>query len=731
MDLLRVKHPDFEIIVECSNFYGVWNKAKGNIGESALKSTYSWPDGVESVTWCPESDNEEEIFNGEPSKAVFFDNVDYPVWIEFDNDVKSASFGSDLQSENDKFTFRRHILAGCLNYGNEIGKSELNFSYRKGSENKHFSFGFEVLSSKLNYHDHWKSIVEDVEREYRMLSIDYLKRTFHGFSTSQDGENSDLIWWSVFAGEQEKFVKACKSIIERPQHRLRSYDVNLRADKLKRIPALVENELAEHRREPNHLYRVQEQQLSHDTQENRFLKYAVAQIAMKYERLKKSIENFKNVSVELKQKMDSSLTDLRRLQHHSFFRTVGQFKGLTQESQVLQKATNYSQVFRTWHMLRRAYSLNDGMYRLQTKDIATLYEIWCFIEVAHIVKEQLGEIDEVEQSRPEMSGLFTWGLSKDGNSCILFKKDGVELAEVVYNPTHNNKDKDDIALEGLVSPTVPQKPDIVLQLTKNDLQKNMKMTYLFDAKYRIDGKVKGVDVPPEDAINQMHRYRDAIYYKDRSADRVTAEDYELKKEIIGGYILFPGDGSPLDVQASKFQQTIKKVNIGAFPLRPKDKDNRVLLENFVKELIDAKATDTVKAVISQKGTTIEVPNRVLVGYVKQSSSQYYLNFENSCASLYYTGSKFPTTIALHNLHYFMPYIKGKGVRDVYEVVKIRTITAKEAKPDDDSAKENDLRLAFELKFSRCLFDDYVMTSLDIMETFKDTTFDELITKGEQ
>ena len=38
-------------------------------------------------------------------------------------------------------------------------------------------------------------------------------------------------------------------------------------------------------------------------------------------------------------------------------------------------------------LLRRAYSLNDGIYKLQTKDIATLYEIWCFIEVSHIVKE--------------------------------------------------------------------------------------------------------------------------------------------------------------------------------------------------------------------------------------------------------------------------------------------------------------------------------------------------------
>ena len=90
------------------------------------------------------------------------------------------------------------------------------------------------------------------------------------------------------------------------------------------------------------------------------------------------------------------------------------------------------------------------------------------------------------------------------------------LAELVYNPRHS--DKDDVkGIGDLVSKTVPQKPDIVLQLTKNDLQQGMKLTYLFDAKYRLE-KDGETDVPPDDAINQMHRYRDAIYYKSRHAD---------------------------------------------------------------------------------------------------------------------------------------------------------------------------------------------------------------------
>lgn len=100
----------------------------------------------------------------------------------------------------------------------------------------------------------------------------------------------------------------------------------------------------------------------------------------------------------MKHEMENVSATLKRLQNNPFFRTIGSFKGLNQESLVLQRATGYSQVYRTWNLLRRAYSLNDGIYKLQTKDIATLYEIWCFIEVSHIVKEQLHlNDDDVEQ----------------------------------------------------------------------------------------------------------------------------------------------------------------------------------------------------------------------------------------------------------------------------------------------------------------------------------------------
>lgn len=722
MELLTIEHKDFTMIVECTKFDGIWNKAKSNVGEDKLYSTYSWSDGVVSVKRTLDADHEIDIEQGVPAPATFFDNADYPIWIEFKDYVKDAQFGSILQNDNDRFSFRRHILAGFINYKNEIGRSEIQIIYKVDKETRAFRFGFEVLSTKLDYHKHWRTIVEDIEREYRMLSLDYMRRTFHGFSPDQNGEHPDIVWWSVFEGEQQKFIKACKSIIDRPRHRLHGEEVYLRADKLKQTPHNIENRLAEHRKEPAYLYRVEQHILSNDTQENRFLKFALHRISKRYEDLRQRIEAVKTASGTMKSAMLATSETLKRLQHHPFFRTIGRFKGINQESMVLQKATGYSQVYRTWNLLRRAYSLNDGLYRLQTKDIATLYEIWCFIEVSHIVKAQLHLDDEdVEhRNRMEMNGIFSWELGKGEHSRILFRKDGVELAELVYNPKNADKENDNVGMKDLVVPTVPQKPDIVLQLTKNDLQQGMKMTYLFDAKYRIEGKDKGVDVPPEDAINQMHRYRDAIYYKDYDANA-------LKKEVIGGYILFPGDGEPNDVAVSKFYKTIKEVNIGAFPLRPKDVENRKLLENFIDELIHTKSYETIAHIIPQKGAYVEVGNRVLIGLVKEDN-RLFQAFMDGTATLYYSGKQFPTTIALQDLHFFMPYIKGKGIRDVYEIVKVRTITGKEAKQtDEDDADSKALRLAFELRYVRKQYAEFqpIDTTKMIGYTFVDTTFDKL------
>ena len=678
MELLTITHQDFIMSIECGKFDAIWQKAMRNVGEENLTSIFSWSDGDVSVLKLDEEGNKHIINNGDVAPAIFFDNAEYPIWVEFKDYVKNARFGSILQSDNENFSFRKGILAGFINYGNEIGKSEILIDYIVGGELRHFKFGFDVLSTKLNYHEHWRKIIEDIESEYRMLSLDYMKRTFHGFSPDTSGDTPDLVWWSIFAGEQKKFIKAIKSIIERPRHRLHGIESYVRADKLTRIPISIENELAEHRKEQAHLYRVEQQVQSNDTQENRFLKYALGQITTKYDALKRKIESIKGASDPFKGEMDSMLNTLKHLQRNPFFRTVGRFKGLNQESMVLQKATGYSQVYRTWNLLLRAYSLNDGIYRLQTKDIATLYEIWCFIEVSHIVKELLGiDVDVDHRNRMEMNGVFTWELGKGEHSRILFRKDNVELAELVYNPKHTEKENDSISMENLVVPTVAQKPDIVLQLTKHDLQKDMKMTYLFDAKYRIDGKVNGVDTPPEDAINQMHRYRDAIYYKEHSSA-------ELKKEVIGGYILFPGDGDKADVEVSKFYKTIGEVNIGAFPLRPKDVENRNLLVKFIESLIGKASTEILDNSIPQKGLyyTLEEPKDavyMILTLDEEVNKDVNAVLDGKADTIIMGRKGMEETKDIQAVRFIAPIIPGGHIEGYYKVVKANLAHVKDEK----------------------------------------------------
>ncbi len=197
--------------IECSKFDAIWGKAVQNIGAARLLSTYTWTDGVESVVRSDDS-GEVQLQQGQAAPAVFFDNADYPVWVEFANGVREASFGSMLQSENERFGFRRGILAGFVNYGNEVGRSEIAISYRVGTETRRFVFGFEVLSTKLDYHDHWRKMVEDIEAEYRMLSLDFMRRTFHGFTPDTREKRPNWFGGASFRASSESFCRPAATL---------------------------------------------------------------------------------------------------------------------------------------------------------------------------------------------------------------------------------------------------------------------------------------------------------------------------------------------------------------------------------------------------------------------------------------------------------------------------------------------------------------------------------------
>ena len=126
--------------------------------------------------------------------------------------------------------------------------------------------------------------------------------------------------------------------------------------------------------------------------------------------------------------------------------------------------------------------------------------------------------------------------------------------------------------------------------------------------------------------------------------------------------------------------------------------------------------------ITKKDVKYDKTKNVLISYVKSDNIEQYLD---RSAKIYYTGKKFPSTVALNKLFYFMPYLKGKGIRDLYLIKIARVGTRKEGQPDNDP---NDFRLVFELEFVDELFDTYQPIHLDIWQSFTDTNMTELFSK---
>ena len=117
---------------------------------------------------------------------------------------------------------------------------------------------------------------------------------------------------------------------------------------------------------------------------------------------------------------------------------------------------------------------------------------------------------------------------------------------------------------------------------------------------------------------------------------------------------------------------------------------------------------------------LEMNKNVLISLVKLDNVERYLD---QSAKIYYTGKRFPSTVALNKLYYFMPYIKKKGIRDLYLIKIARVGTRKEGQPDNDP---NDFRLVFEIEFVKKLFKEYKPIDLDIWHTFTDTNIKDLL-----
>ena len=123
----------------------------------------------------------------------------------------------------------------------------------------------------------------------------------------------------------------------------------------------------------------------------------------------------------------------------------------------------------------------------------------------------------------------------------------------------------------------------------------------------------------------------------------------------------------------------------------------------------------------KKQYTLDPAKHLLIGLVKKDNEEYFLKEEP--AKIYYTGKTktFPSTVAINKLYYFMPYIKEKGVRDLYLIRIARIGNKAEIYPESN---DEEPRLVFELEYLESL-PDYEMLSLT-RYWYKDTLLGRII-----
>ena len=674
MDVLRFECPhetgnyDFRLTISTATIEYAWERFERRVkdrslsyceyrslreGKLSLLYPKKWADGLQ--------EQNPEVFQTEwrEKHPVLFETCEYQFAVEFNHlyDTSNTKFQPKvkhrLKSLGEGFKFYpngKHsgILVGSIDFLNSPGTFRFPFEYR--NEENHVTteqLEMFVASPKLDTKSDLQQITALINQEYENYVFDYLTLTFSSFSLVRTVRNNNIIWLSIFKNVVDEYFRSVRFIMSRPNNKPIRKTYYSRPERIRRWSPQQEERYRDLGKDAEmHFFRNERIENTINTRENRFVKYSLHVLGKKFREVFAEVSSiYKDMDYDERKALQGYNKLFRQLETTSFFSKVGEFEGFRQESAILQQRNGYSQIYKAWLMLKNSLELVDGKTDIGMKKIWELYEIWCFLVMKRLIAKVLGidlnDTDNIHENKSEM--LNTMLKSEMSHSVEFINSSNGDVVRLEYQHTYNRSSKE------FKTTTTEQRPDIVVTIKKPD---GFVLTYLYDAKYRVqddknDGELdEGVDIdladyPLPDAINQMHRYRDAIYYAIKEDERPRG------KEIIGGYILFPGRTEGNSIENRYFYKSIKQVNIGAFPLLPADENHKEdivtcnLLEKHLEEiLLDNTAYEQIKNSIPQKGLQYSLrPNKeeslVLVGYAKPKDKDIILK-----NAIYYTRAEF-------------------------------------------------------------------------------------------
>jgi len=609
-ELLRIQTPDFELSISCSDI----SKRKDTFDKTIAKrealtlSTqkplsvirFSPPLDITEATFKEKSLEKKGVFTQsglvaalELPEAIFFENIQYHFkWLFINFEASDEKDKKKLNVANAYLTHRSHAinesfefseprysmpahLIGTINTANDVGWMRLPLTYIKSIQTYKNNIAFEVLPTKMSLHDDLPAMYQAIDSVFPLWRFSLVEKTEQNSAQTKQRHQFPLLWLANFSHLRHQLSHALKVISQAPHSRLQAQTSYIKATRIKgKIPTRLGEKIKEDLDSGLHeqRYQVTKKQLSVDTPENRFIKMVVSTTKKRLANFEHKLrqDNEKSGSPRLSNAFLNELNQwqqpLQKMLKQGFMANVGNYNDHGRESLVLQQKVGYSSVYRIWQELKFYLDVFDNQSSISMKSVAEIYEVWCFLTLRNILIDELG-FKEVATKKQELQlkKFFEYELKDGFAGAFKFERDDGVKARLAHEPRFRKTTKP------IRTYSISQEPDILLEVTFPD---DRQFIWLFDAKYRIKTKnsqyddvnqdIEATDYVPDDAINQMHRYRDALIRVNESKHE---NGVDKSRPIFGAFALYPGYFDQVR-KTNPYSDTIDEISIGAFALLP-------------------------------------------------------------------------------------------------------------------------------------------------------------------
>jgi len=473
------------------------------------------------------------------------------------------------------------IHQGIINFGSQIGTSEFSVFVNSKPE---FDFLVEIFPSKLDYKSDYDEMIAEVQDVLTGLAFEYLRSTFKLGVESHVPQPTQLEWLYLLKHVANKLEEAFQQIDRHPIRGLLREPTLTKASKIKKIDSTIRSAVRrgagsgdllklENGLKVRQMLIERRAHTTLNTPEHRWLAAQLNRICQKISILKQQ-EAVKRRSLRRKQAI-SELDKLeRRVRRLTKYESIASAQGDPPQgftSLQLQGAQGYREAYQNCLILQLGLRIEGGPLRLSVKDLSLLYEYWCYIALLKIIAEETGQPISVKNIFSISQQGLRVMLQKGQTTKVKFKMRGDRTVNVAYNRLFKNE---------LV--LVSQMPDMLITFHDPAWPD---MHLIVDAKYRLDSsqeyykKYKSFG-PPDDAINVLHRYRDAILEQ----PGIQSPKSSPKRTSVQAAALFPlSKNADDDFTNSRLWMALDKIGIGAIPFLP---GNTEYLSKWIRKMLN-------------------------------------------------------------------------------------------------------------------------------------------------